>query len=124
MLIMGLMYLSSYPLTIAIRSSNQINKPENFKNGQLINESQVSILDIQKSGSKEIDRKSSLRIEAQRLILDDFTLIFIGMILILIIENPSIKNLPDFTSFKVIFEVISAYGKKSSSVKILFYIIL
>lgn len=99
--IIGAMYLSSYPLTVAIRSSNQEEEIlYEFPEATLVEGRDI----LRKK------RKRAIRSQAQRLLINDFSFIFLGMVLIQIIESPSILTDFNFTSFKVIFEVISAYG--------------
>lgn len=101
MVTIGAMYVSSYPLTIAIRSSNK--KEEDLYESP--DEALTPEQDLKKQKRQEV-----IKGEAQRLLLNDFTFIFIGMVLIQIIESDAISTKQEFTSFKIIFEVISAYG--------------
>lgn len=101
MVIVGAMYLSSYPLTIAIRSSN--NRLEDLYDVP-------SSALLESRDTKKRERAKAVRDEAQRLLLQDFTLIFVGMVIIMIIESKQISTDCSFSQFSIIFEVISAYG--------------
>lgn len=86
MITMGIMYLSSYPLTIAIRISDQTTEGSKLSGG--------------------------IKEEAQKLLLRDFVYIFLAAVLIQIFEAQSILSDIHFSSFKILFEIISAYGMK------------
>lgn len=104
MVSIGAMYLSAYPLTIAIRSSSEKPPAIGFYDSP-----DGSALSPERDAMKH-QRRQAIINQAQRLLLSDFTLIFIGMVLVQMIENESIHSDKNFNSFKVIFEVISAYG--------------
>jgi potassium uptake Trk family protein len=87
MVSIGMMYLSSYPLAIAIRKTNRKRKLDG--NDELWN---------------------SIRGQARKLLFKDFTWIYLAMVFVCFVEEDAISNDPDFAVFKVIFEIVSAYG--------------
>lgn len=88
-LYVGLMYLSVYPVAVVLKESN-------------VSEIFVQEAELQKNKVRKI---------SQKILLQDISWLYVGFLLICYFEATKIeKNDPDFTIFRVLFELVSAYG--------------
>ncbi|KAH7127557.1 cation transport protein-domain-containing protein [Dactylonectria macrodidyma] len=93
-----MMYISAYPIAIAIRSSNTYEERS---------------LGLYQPGSDEEERSASYLLTHVRNQLSfDLWFIFVGIFAICVKESSHImdNNDPAFTVFPILFEVVSAYG--------------
>eukprot|EP01105_Mastigella_eilhardi_P010233 TRINITY_DN2395_c2_g1_i2.p2 TRINITY_DN2395_c2_g1~~TRINITY_DN2395_c2_g1_i2.p2 ORF type:complete len:312 (+),score=83.26 TRINITY_DN2395_c2_g1_i2:1386-2321(+) len=83
-----LMYISSYPMTVVMRSTNV----------------------IQPVFVRVFSTSSGFLHHAKRLILYDILWVMVPFLLVCLIEADQLNNDPYFTHFRVIFEVVSGYA--------------
>ena len=104
-LLVGFMYLAALPVVVAVRYSDQSLKPLRQKSvTALVPDMEGQLLATDLRGG------NTVRTQTKSFLTQNVVWVFCVYVLICIIEAPQLSNDPNFTSFAVLFEIVSAFG--------------
>ncbi|KJE95831.1 hypothetical protein CAOG_06235 [Capsaspora owczarzaki ATCC 30864] len=93
------MYISSTPVVAVVRQTDRSAA------------SQLPSTELDMSGLPVRTNRGSLKVQTRRLFTQDLALVYLGLVVICIIERDQLEqHTTDFTVFKTVFEIVSAYG--------------
>jgi len=104
-LLIGFMYLAAVPVVVAVRYSDQSLKPLRQRSvASLVPDMQGQML------ASELRGGNTVRTQTKSFLTQNVLWIFLVWAVICIIQAPEIGTDPHFTSFGVLFEIISGFG--------------
>jgi Trk-type K+ transport system membrane component len=127
----GFMFLSSYPTAIAIRQSGKKDSPSQTgadelayfessmeskpaagteKSTEVVKAAPAAEPVANTTQAQHPTQARGVEDEAKRLVIRDITFLYLALVAIALQENDRLRDDPNFTVFKIIFELVSGYG--------------